>query len=142
MKVIKWAYRHGSLDADMYDDLDEALRAAAWASDAGDEALHALEIIDGDASRVIEHDEAWKLVGAKQAEMAQEHEQRYGRYEPPAAVVDLLSPDGKWVPIDNTKTIDEAVARATELAESVGVERVSYRVGTGWDAPRHMISRS
>jgi hypothetical protein len=59
--VLKWAWHRFSLEVSQYDSVDEAVDAAGYASDAGDEALDCIEVFDGDGHRVIPGDEALDL---------------------------------------------------------------------------------
>ena len=127
MKVIKWAYRYGALTSETFNSLDDAVSAASWASDAGEEALHSFEVIDGEASRVIDKAEAFDLVHAySDAEYAKWCERT--KDEPKIThVIDVKGPDGVWAFWDNAHSLTEAHGKALEFSGLVGPDRVKIR---------------
>ena len=120
MTVLKWAWRHGATIVSEYDDLESAL----WGvyRDAVDGKLACLEVTGADG-RIIDADEAWKLVGplSRQEDEHSSETDAVIRFE-----VRLAAPshDGDAT-MSYAATEAEAISKADDLAERYGTGRVS-----------------
>lgn len=125
MAAIKWAYRHHVLGAESFDTLDQAVAAAYWAAEHGEEALECIEVINDDGTvRVYSRDE----VDALTAPLRQQQEERYRARPPIVAVLDLCAPDGKtWTPYENFTDMADAEVAAENARQLLGADRVELR---------------
>lgn len=117
--VLKWAWRYHSISVEDFDTLDDAVWAAQFASDDGQEALECIEIpAEG---RIIPADEVWNLADALGRVRAAE-----SRPMVRVAEVTVTAPNGEFV-----STVYEVWANAEAAYASwcglIGIERVSFR---------------
>lgn len=77
---LKWSWRHYHPHVEMFDSLDQAVAAACWASEDGDEAYHCIETPEGgiiDKARMGElmsaHWDAERLAEAANPEPVRTH---------------------------------------------------------------------
>ena len=133
MDVLKWAWVHHALDATIHDSLDDALEAAVYAADCGDESLDCIELFEPE-HRIISSDEAWKL--AKPIEQRRDDEYAAQR-DAVTHAVRLASPDGKESTYFASATSEaEAIAKAEDIAAKYGAGRASvYLCGTHISRP-------
>ncbi len=130
MKVIKWAYRYGSLQAENFDTLEDAVAAASWASDAGEESLKSFEVF-GDEYRLIDEKEAYDLMHAYSDAEYEKWRERTKDEPKVTHIIDVKGPNGVWACWQNGYGLDDASAKASAVAATVGAERVQVRpVGT------------
>ncbi len=125
-KVIKWAYRHGSLTSAEFDTLDEAVASASWASDAGEEALKSFEVF-GDEHSLIDEKEAYDLMHAYGDRQYDEWMERTKDAPKATHRIDVKGTDGAWSYWCDTYSAEEALAKAADLKAMFGDERVSVR---------------
>lgn len=120
MTVLKWAWRYGSLGVDEFETLDEAVGAATYADDYGEEALDCFEVWDDAGHRVIGHEEALRLVH----ERSDADDAARPKTPLNVAVVRLTSPDGKVATYSGYPTTEKAEAAADEFRRLIGADRV------------------
>jgi hypothetical protein len=122
--VIKWAWRHGSMVADEYSTLDQAVLSAVWASDSGDESLHAIEVIYvGGRSEV--HDR--KACDALMRPIEDKQYEVYRSQPTPTVILDIQAPTGEWSAFENYVGQTEAGAAARKWSDVLGADRVHLR---------------
>lgn len=119
--VLKFAWRHYHLDVDIYDSLPEALKAAKYASDFGNEALERIEqIIDGNVAGIYLLDDVHRLVPDAPHEPSRPLPWR----------LEISVPvNGKthWGEHDRYATEREALAAWGVIAEKIGTDRVRVK---------------
>ena len=119
--IIKWSWVLGALHADPYDSIRDAVLAAKWAADNGDEALHCIEIIESDGSRILTTEEYRAIVDPIRKEESEAIRNR----PKDVAVIRLASPDGKnWAHYEGFTDKAKAQAVAARYSEMLGSSRV------------------
>ena len=124
MTVIKWAYRHHSLQADTFDTLDEAVASAYWGGEYGEEALECVEVINDDGTTEV-HDE--KAVEALAAPLRQKADEEWRARPTPTVILDIRAPNGDWAAYENFVAQDAAEAAASNARALLGADRVRLR---------------
>lgn len=120
--VLKWAHRYGNLEVEDFDSVDEAVRAAAYASGAGEESLVGVEVVYEDG-RTEQVEDVWDRI----REVDKEHEADIAELPPTVAAVDLKSPGGEWGAFRFFSDRADADRDAEELRETFGADRVRVR---------------
>lgn len=119
--VLKWAWRYSVLGVDIYDSLDDAVRAAMWASDAGEEALDCIEVVRIDGTReVLGRDAVYEL----QRPIEEEREKEYKARPTPTVVLSVQGPSGKWATYSSYVERDKADGDADRFRQALGPDRV------------------
>lgn len=123
MTVIRWAWRHFALTADTFNTLDEAVVASLWASDAGEDSLDSIEVVDGQDRTVYDPEAVGRLTAPFEAKQREE----YALQPEPTMIVDVRSPSGDWG--SYASFVDEAKAmnQAERFRELLGEDRVRLR---------------
>ena len=126
--VLKWAWQYHALTVDTFPDLDDALAAAYYAAENGDESLACIEI-PGEG-RVLSPDEVADLNRWRdEAAMAS------WRARPPlVARVRLTAPDGRVSTYSSYESTAKAEEDAARFVALLGPGRVSVE-------PLHTVSR-
>lgn len=122
--VLKWAWRHSHLDADEFDDLDDAVGAAYWGSEYGEEALDCIEVIYDDGTTEVYDD---KAVEALMEPRRKAEDEKYEARPKATHVIDIKSPDGRWTAHENANSEADAEVKAERLRGFLGSDRVTIR---------------
>lgn len=114
-----WMWRHGSLDYDVYDDVEEAIEDAAWADWLETGVLQCIETAEGkilpDDPRLREaHDNIADDERRDEEESRVEYKWR----------VDIFTPDASWQGLGWYVDREDAEADAEPLIEIIGPERL------------------
>lgn len=119
MTVIKWAWIHGSLDAEQYPTMQEAFVSAWNAQEWGTEYLECFELPNG---RIISaEDEEWLSYVRGRAD---EQWERLKAAPKPVARVEVRSPNGDWGLYDSADSWEKAEEIAGEWRYRLGDDRV------------------
>lgn len=122
-KAVKWSTVYGAKQAEVYDSVGDAVRAAISASDAGAESLDVIEAADGELIGVnhplfvrieAEIDAEWKALSPDPAKLT-----HYVEAKHPYAV--------GWVCVRSLTTQRHAEKVARDLAAAIGEDRVDVR---------------
>jgi hypothetical protein len=124
MEIIKWAWRHGSLSSDTFDSLDNALEAAHWASEYGEESVEGIEVIADDGTVTFHDSDA---VFALMEPLRRRDDAAYDAQPKPTVILDLRSPNGTWGVYGSYVEREKADADAARFRRSIGDDRVRLR---------------
>lgn len=119
MIVLKWAWVYGSLHVEEFDSLDEAVRSAVYAAEAGDESLDYIEVIDDDGTST-RHERDSAVVRAVEE---QQHEMDRAAYEAAPAVTHRIraaNADGKEATISSFTDRGKAALELERLRPLLG----------------------
>jgi len=109
---LKWAWRHYVMEVDDFPSFEEAVSAACYMSDAGEESLDCIEGPDGKVDRAI--------VDAKMREIEQAQDARESDGPRPSFAIKLASPDGALAWYDTYTEKAERDAAAEKLRAQYG----------------------
>jgi len=123
VSVIKWAYCYGTLEAEDYDTLEDAVHMAGVAFDHGDESLLGIELADG---TMLERAEVVHMYSATQEP-----------YEPtpiPPWRLEVLAPNGKWgrVMLGEEEPLNKEAERWRRLVAPKRVRIVKHPFDWSW----------
>lgn len=107
--VLLFVWRHGVLDVDRYDSVEQAVRVGVGISDAGHGAPHGVQ--DGDHWITPDDDEWTRL---RREEWAKQ-DAAYDRPPPATHVVEVPTPDGEWAQYQGYPNLDDAKIAAQEF---------------------------
>lgn len=135
--VVKWAYRYHRLQFDYFNSLQEAVEAAVWASDAGEEALESFEVWDDTGYRLIPHDEAYRLT---EEESSRRYEEYKAKSDQRVFVAELWvkAPDGtetQWSAFESMDRANEVMAELAPMGHRARL-KILNRPSDGDGEPR------
>ncbi len=123
--IIKYAWRHGGLDAEEFDSLDGAVSAAIYAADYGEESLECIEVIDATGASTVHDDNAVWDMGQP---IRDARDAAYDAAPKTIAAMEILSPlNGKAAIVAAYTDGVAAEAGLVEWRERVGEARASLR---------------
>ena len=126
--AVKWAHRYHHLEFDYFDSLEDAVSAAGYASDAGEESLDCIEVWDDQGHRILGPGEVFKLY----AEMEKRREEAAGPAKPVVATMYVTSPDGEETCYSTFSAEDRLEEVTAKLRERLGDRvRVQHSDGGG-----------
>jgi hypothetical protein len=127
--ALKWAWRYGRLQVEAFDSLDDAIAAAGYASDDGQEAIDCVEVWCDDGYRRISGTEVLEMW---RTDPDNEANQEPG--SPPSTAVVIQHPDLKDSGREWFWDEDEAALRFGDLRRLLG-DRVSVEPAPDAESP-------
>lgn len=122
--IIKWAWRHGAIAAETYETLDDAVSAAHYASEYGEEAVDCIEVVADDGTVTVHDREA---VDRLMEPLKRQADEEYRQRPTPTVILDLRAPDGSRSAHESFVEQEKANAAAEKWRALLGTERVKLR---------------